>query len=329
MTIRQREIAEANDLLSRRSFLANSVAALAITGTSGTALAVEKKANPSKQPEPRVPNRIGVSTYSFWRYRRDTKLSIAECIDLAAEIGFDAVEILEVQMQDKSNKTLQKLKQRAFRNGMDLCGLSTHQGFVSPDEAVRQKNVGRTLASIELAYKLGIPTMRVNTGRWGTIKSFNKLMANKGIEPRLKGYTDEQAFGWVIGSFEKCLKKAEQCGVTLGLENHWGLGRTAKGVRRIIKAIDSPWLRATLDTGNFLENKYAQMEAMAPYTVYVQAKTYYGGGTWYTLDLDYNRIAGILKKHDYRGYISLEFEGRESHKTAIPKSLALLRKAFA
>jgi sugar phosphate isomerase/epimerase len=71
------------------------------------------------------------------------------------------------------------------------------------------------------------------------------------------------------------------------------------------------------------------MEAMAPYTVYVQAKTYYGGGTWYTLELDYNRIAGILKKHYYRGYISLEFEGRESHKTAIPKSLALLRKAFA
>ena len=92
-------------------------------------------------------------------------------------------------MQDKSNETLQKLKQRAFRNGMDLCGLSTHQGFVSPDKAVRQKNVGRTLASIELAYKLGIPTMRVNTGRWGTIKSFDKLMANKGIEPRLKGYT--------------------------------------------------------------------------------------------------------------------------------------------
>ena len=71
------------------------------------------------------------------------------------------------------------------------------------------------------------------------------------------------------------------------------------------------------------------MEAMAPYTVYVQAKTYYGGGTWYTLELDYNRIAGILKKHNYHGYISLEFEGRESHKTAIPKSLALLRKAFA
>ena len=37
----------------------------------------------------------------------------------------------------------------------------------------------------------------------------------------------------------------------------------------------------------------------------------------------------ILKGVDYRGYISLEFEGKEEHGTAIPKSLELLRKAFA
>lgn len=329
MTEHQAEMAEAKDLLSRRSFIATSAAAVAMSSASETAIAAEEKAKPALRSVPRIPNRIAVSTYSFWRFRRDTKLGIAECIDLAAEIGFDAVEVLEIQMRDKSNAALQKLKQRAFRHGMDLCGFSTHQGFVSPDKAVRQKNIDRTLASIELAYKLGIPTMRVNTGRWGTTKTFDALMANKGIEPRLKGYTDDQAFGWVIGSFEKCLKKAEECGVTLGLENHWGLGRTAKGVQRIVKAIDSPWLQTTLDTGNFLEDKYAQMEAMAPNTIYVQAKTYYGGGTWYTLDLDYDRIAGILKKHKYRGYVSLEFEGRESHQTAIPKSLAMLRKAFA
>jgi sugar phosphate isomerase/epimerase len=310
---------------NRREFLAGAAIA------AGTALAAggDVAAQPAATTRKRVPNRIGVSTYSFWRYRKDSKLSIEQCIDLAAEHGFDGVEILEIQMTDTSNRKLQQLKRRAFVNGLDLCGFSTHQGFVSPDKAVRQKNIDRTLASIELAYKLGIPTMRVNTGRWGTTKSFDELMKNKGIEPRLPGYTDEQAFGWVIGSLEKCLKKAEECGVLLGLENHWGLGRTAAGVIRIVKAVDSPWLKATLDTGNFLENIYPQQEAMAPYTVYVQAKTYFGGGTWYTLDLDYKRIAGILKKHNYRGYVSLEFEGRESHKTAIPKSLKLLRQAFA
>ena len=38
----------------------------------------------------------------------------------------------------------------------------------------------------KLAYDLGIPTMRVNTGRWGTSASFDELMTNRGIEPPLE-----------------------------------------------------------------------------------------------------------------------------------------------
>ena len=60
----------------------------------------------------------------------------------------------------------------------------------------------------------------------------------------------------------------------------------------------------------------------------VHAKTYYGGGLWYTLDLDYPRIAAILARADYRGYLSLEFEGKENPLTGIPKSLETIRKAF-
>ena len=276
----------------------------------------------------RRPNRIAVSTYSFWRYRRDSKLTIEECIDLAAETGFDGVEILHVQMENETNGYLQGLKQRAFRHGLDLCGFSTHQGFVSPDKAVRQKNVDHTRHCIELAYALGIPTIRVNTGRWGTSKNFDELMKNKGIEPRLEGYTDDEGFAWVIDGLSECLDKAEECGVVMGLENHWGLGRTAEGVMRVVNAIDSPWLQVTMDTGNFLERPYDQFQVIAPKAVLVQAKTYYGGGTWYTLDLDYARIAAILREHDFGGYVSLEYEGKEDHRTAIPKSLALLREAF-
>lgn len=275
--------------------------------------------------------RLGVSTYSFWRFNADSKISIEDCIDSAADLGFDGVEILEIQMdKDKmdDNAYLQRLKQRAFINGMDLCGFSTHQGFVSPDKEKRQANIERTIRSIERAYEMGIPTMRVNTGRWGTTKSFDELMANKGIEPNLDDYTDDEGFRWVIDAFAEIVKKAERCGVTLGLENHWGLGRTAAGVIRVIDAIKSPWLRATLDTGNFLENRYEQMEQLAPYAVLLQAKTYHGGGKWYTLDIDYDRVAQILRDNSFRGYVSLEFEGKEDFETAIPKSLATLRKAF-
>jgi hypothetical protein len=70
------------------------------------------------------------------------------------------------------------------------------------------------------------------------------------------------------------------------------------------------------------------MAALAPHAVLVQAKTYFGGGEWYSLDIDYPRVATILRTAGYRGYISLEMEGKESPATAVPQSLAQLRAAF-
>jgi len=312
--------------IKRRTFLGRSVAAAGAIGFSSSS-ATQTFAGESIARS-RRPNPIAVSTYSFWRFKRNLKLPIETCIDEAARMGFDGVEILHIQMGKESNDYLQELKRRALINGIDLCGMSTHQGFVSPDKTRRQKNIDHTIKCVELAYKLGIPIIRINTGRWGTTKSFDKLMENRGIEPRLPGYTDDDGFGWVIDSIEKCLPTAEKCGVILGLENHWGLARTPEGLMRIVNAINSPWLKVLLDTGNFLEDPYDKLEQCASQTVFMQAKTYYGGGIWYALDLDYPRIARIMRKHNFRGYVSLEFEGHEDYKTAIPKSLALLRKAF-
>lgn len=300
---------------------------LIATGVFGSALSSGKSAemNYSKRSNP-----IGVSTYSFWQFNGPKEKTPVEwCIDQAARMGFDGVELLLVQMRDDpDNAYLQSLKRQAFHAGLDLYGFSTHQGFLNPSEEYRNENVAKTKYQIELAYALGIPTMRLNTGRWRTTKDFDTLMANKGIEPPLDGYDDEDGFKWVIDSIEQCIPIAEKCGVVLGLENHWGLGREAEGVLKIVDAIDSPWLRVTLDTGNFLENQYAQAEMMAPLTSLVQAKTYYGGGKWYSLDIDYNRVSDILKNVEYQGWISLEFEGTEDPQTAIPKSLAMLREAF-
>lgn len=284
-------------------------------------------------PPPSRPNRIGVSSYSFWGFQREALRDIPTCLDHAARMGFDGFEILQRQIaaanEIPDNATLQKCKRHAFLLGLDLMGYSTHQGFLSPDPAKREAQIKHTTDCIEQAYALGIPTMRVNSGTWGTSKDFNDLMAKRGIEAPLPGHTEEDAYGWVIEAYKKILPVAEKCGVVLGLENHWGLGVTPEGVKRVVDAIDSPWLKVTLDTGNFLEDPYQRLTKLAPDTVLLQAKTYFGGGVWYTLDLDYPRIAKILKDAGFTGYVSLEFEGKEDPLTAIPKSLDLLRKAFA
>ena len=305
--------------LSRRSFLAASAAAM-----GATTLAADNTVPASGA---RKGNPIAVSTYSFWQFSGPA-VPIEKCIESATNMGFDALDILERQFTQTDDAYLMGLKRQALQAGIALCCLSTHQGFLNQNADIRQRNIDSTISSVEIAYKLGIPIIRVNTGTWGTSRNFDDLMANRGIEPPREGYTDEDGFGWVVESFEKVLPTAERCGVILGLENHWGLGRTPEGLLRIVNAIDSPWLRALLDTGNFLEDPYEKLDQVMPKAAFIQAKTYFGGGLWYTLDLDYERIGEILRKNNYRGYVSLEFEGRESAETAVPKSLELLRRTL-
>ena len=316
---------------SRRSFIQKAAITAAATGLGLSSIQGKTVPVPDKNTQKKIVrrNKIGVSTYSFWQFNGPKEnSSIEDCIDKAAIMGFDGIEFLLMQMQSEDNSYLQKLKRRAFHAGLDIMGFSTHQGFVYPDKKTRDEEIAKTVRQIELAYQLGIPTMRLNTGRWNTTKSFDDLMANKGIEPILAGYTLDQGFEWVIDAIGQCIPTAEKCCVVLGLENHWGLGRTAAGVLRIVDAIDSPWLQITSDTGNFLEDQYEQLEMMAPKTFLIQAKTYFGGGKWYTLDIDYNRVAAIFRKVDYRGYVSVEFEGNEDPMTAVPNSLELVRNAF-
>ncbi|MBC8164385.1 MAG: sugar phosphate isomerase/epimerase [Bryobacteraceae bacterium] len=275
-----------------------------------------------------ISSRIAVSTYSYWHFRTE-KYPVEKVMENAARLGFDGVEILHRQMAGESPAYLNKLKQLAFRLGLGLPMLSIHQDFVSPDKAEREKHIGHTERCIDIAAQLGIPAIRLNSGRWKTIASFDELMKVKGNEPPLKGYKIDDAFQWCVESIRTCLLRAEKAGVTLCLENHWGLTTDIDMLLRIWRAVDSPWLGINADTGNFPGDPYEGLAKLAPHATIVQAKTYYGGGEWYTLDLDYKRIAGILRNGGFRGWISIEMEGKESPETAVPKSLEVLRTAFA
>lgn len=306
--------------MDRRDFVQSGfLGALALPNSTEA-----KVSKPKIQPK----IKLSVSSYSYWHFKGD-RFPIEKVIDEAASLGLEGIDVLHRQMESEDNAYLQKLKKHAFVNGIAMTCLSIHQGFVTPDKAELKKHVDHTIHCIELAYKMGIPCLRLNTGRWNTIKSFDELMANRGIEPILPGYTEDDGYKWCVDGIQQCLSKAEECGVLLALENHWGLGSTPEGMLRIHETVNSPWLGLLMDTGNFLENPYDKLAKIAPKANFVQAKTYYGGGEWYTLDLDYNRIMDILKNVGYQGYISIEFEGKEDPKVGVRKSVELLRKAMS
>lgn len=304
--------------------LAGGAVVSAVTGPASAAgLLPQGDAGGAKK---RIP--LAVSTYSYWHFD-EVKFPIEDVIEEAAAIGFDGVEILHRQMKDETVPYMNDLKRRAFLAGLSLPMLSIHQDFVDPDPAKRQQAIDHTKHCMDLAHQMGIPAIRLNSGRWGTVRSFDELMKLNGQEPPLEGYTDEDAFGWCIDAIEKCLPHSEKTGVMMALENHWGLTTDPRNVVKIYEAVDSPWLGVNMDTGNYAGDPYEGIEVLAPHASIVQAKTYYGGGNWYTLDLDYPRIAGILRSAGFGGWVSLEMEGKETAPSAVRKSYEVLREAFS
>lgn len=280
------------------------------------------------EEEAYLPPQLALSSYSLWHFEGQPA-PMEQVFDVAARFGFAGVDVLHRQLgEDDSVARLRSLRRRALDLGLSLCCLSTHQGFLSADPQSRAENIAHTVHTLEVAAELGIPLIRVNTGNWGTL-NFHELMDAQGKEDPPEGITVEQGFEWVIDAYSQLCEHAERLGVVMALENHWGLSRRVEGQLRIVDAVDNPWLVPMLDTGNLLdEDRYEQMEILAPRAALVQAKTYYGGGIFYDLEMDYPRIGQILRQAKFNGWVCLEFEGKEDPITGVRQSLEMLRDTF-
>src|SRR5215471_10238079 len=166
-------------MMNRRCFLtsASGLGAGLALGAHSTPL----QAAGSPSHKKRI--KLGIATYSYWHFKTE-KVPIETVIDKSAEIGVEGLDILHRQMDipekeplTASHKSyLQKLKRHAFRNGIAPVCLSIHQNFVLPEASDRQTQIDHTHKCLEIAYELGIPCIRLNSGRWKTIKDFDDLM---------------------------------------------------------------------------------------------------------------------------------------------------------
>jgi sugar phosphate isomerase/epimerase len=163
---------------------------------------------------------------------------------------------------------------------------------------------------IDVSAELGSPAIRIFAGG-----------APKGVE-------DDQARKWVVESIESVCDHAARRGVFLAIENHGGVVADVEGLLAIVKAVKSDWVAVNLDTGNFRgPDAYGQIERAAAYSVTCQIKVKL------TVDgkreeIDLPRLAGILRRANYRGYVTLEYEEAEDPMTAVPRWLEAIRKAM-
>jgi sugar phosphate isomerase/epimerase len=273
--------------------------------------------------------RLGTSTYSYWHITPEI-VAIESVLESAAQLGLYGVQILHKQMEGDDFVYVQNLKRYAFRLGLDIYNLYADPDFIWKDAETRQQNVQHTLECINLAHDLGIPSLRIQTGGWQKNADLKQSKTQNAAQQPWQGYGNEDALKWAIDAIDACLNEAEEKGVMLLLENTPGLSASVDTVIHIIEQINSPWLRAVLNTGTIVHESdiYRAAEQFAPYVWLVHAQTHHGGRQGAASDLDYARLFRILRNVGFRGYVSIEMAGTESAETAVPKSMELLRSAW-
>ena len=75
-----------------------------------------------------------------------------------------------------------------------------------------------------------------------------------------------------------------------------------------------------MDTGNFLEDPYDDLEAVAPYTAMSRPRPIMAAAPGTRSTSTIRGSLEILQRHNYHGYVSLEFEGKEDYRPRSPRA---------
>ena len=255
--------------------------------------------------------KLACCSWSYHRVMEAGRLRFDAWLRLCAEtLRVGGVDIIAEQMPARTTRFLLETKKRCTDLQLTIVSLSPGNNFGMPTARGRNAEVTRIARWIDAARILGAPCVRIFAG-WPPRGQAQALW------PRM------------VECIRRVAAHAARAGVTLAVEphNHGGFLADARRTLALIKHVGSPWVRVNLDTGNFLEpDPYAAIEAVLPYAPHVVAKVHDMNPAGEPLDLDYDKIFAILKRRGYRGFVTLEYEGKADELAAVPKAVAMLRR---
>lgn len=268
--------------------------------------------------------KLGVSMWSVVAAVKDGRIDLPGFIEFVArqqENGATGVELLDYFWRDQAAEQPAARRQIADA-GLELLAYSISNDFFHPDAEARAGELAGVKRGVDTAAALGVGLLRVFSGN---------------AKP---GYSLEDGLGWILEGLAAGAEYGGQHGVVLALENHGQIAGRSSQVRHIIETVNSPFLRANLDTGNFLTVGQDATEAareVAPLAALVhlkdfrkavtpedQAHAYHGwvGCVTGEGEVDLPAVINILRDSGYGGWLSLEFEGTADPLTVgVPKSL--------
>lgn len=283
-----------------------------IVGGAALAGAAALPANAAPAPAAGARYKLSLAAYSMRKYLdlKNPQMKLEEFIEKCAEWGCDGTELTEYYFPKPiTPEYISRIKRTAIKAGLPITCTPIGNTFTLPPGDARDKQLDAMKRWIDVSADLGSPAIRIFAG--GTPKGVDEAEARK----------------WAIECIQISLEHAAKRGVFLALENHGGIVATADGMLAILREVKHDWFGVNLDSGNFhTPDPYGDIEKIARYAVTCQLKAEISPAGGKKQDADYGRIIQIMRKAEYRGFITLEYESAEEPKTAIPRHLDAIRK---
>lgn len=275
--------------------------------------------------------KLGVSSYSFSRYMRESGASLFDICRKAKEFGYDAVEFVPLPGEDRLTLA-HELRALCNELGLDICAYTVGADLLS---GTGEAAVEALCRDVDIAEALGAPLMRHDV-----------------CSAIPEGMTWQEAIEIVAPRIRAVTQYAKKKGIVTCTENHGYVFQDSKRVRALIEAVGDENYGWLVDMGNFMcvdEPSLGAVRVAAPYAVHVHAKDFH-----YFASADEapegcgrtrgdHRIIGtvvghgtvpvadclrVLRDSGYDGAVSLEFEGPEDVLEAIAEGHDFLKKTI-
>ena len=266
--------------------------------------------------------KISLAQWSLHNIINRREISPYDFPKLASEWGFSGIEHVNAlynDVMDSNNKNL-ALKTFVKKNNQlaedhDIKNLMI---MIDGEGDLCEKNRNKRLNAVENHYPwvetaaaMGCHSIRINL-----------------FVPSGQAYNANDWKNTSIESLGKIGEYAESYGVNVLVENHGGLSSNAKSLIEVINAVGKNNCGTLPDFGNFClrreKNERWDNKCLEEYDKYqgidelmdkslgsVSAKSYDFDNQGNETSIDYERMVKIIKKHDFSGYIGVEYGGGE------------------
>lgn len=255
--------------------------------------------------------KLSLCTWSYHRTLESKKLDFEGMIKLCAtDLKIGGLDIIAELLPRTDKKYLCDLKKMMTDLNLTVSSLSPGNNYGQETDKALQDAVGYVNKWIDCAYILGSPVVRIFAG-WVPKEKQARLWPN------------------VVKGIKASAEYAKEFGITLAIEPHndGGFLPTSVETFRLLKEVNSEYVKLNLDTGNYQDkDNYAAIEKSMPYAVHMHAKIHRLSPDGRELEFDYDKIFHILKRHNYRGFLAVEYEGKEDELKYVPKSFEMIRR---